>query len=232
MAPQVSGARKHRRGMRPAEEGRPLPQKHIDDLTIKRENAAVRPLSVEAAEFSLRSGPRTQVTAGVGSDGGVTPLQPIPTRGVIRGDAVVSTATEVGAVALSNFAGAVAPVDLARITVPAIAGMIFSDVAEVHSSAVDNEGDPSVVCASRQRSAIGLDPRAAPANDGRPMEGLSVLEPLEHSVLEVALDGRPMEGISVLEPLEHSVLEVALDRGDSSLVKVDVSDPLEHSSLT
>ena len=40
-----------------------------------------------------------------------------------------------------------------------------------------------------------------------------------------------MEGISVLEPLEHSVLEVALDRGDSSLVKVDVSDPLEHSGL-
>ena len=35
-----------------------------------------------------------------------------------------------------------------------------------------------------------------------------VLEPLEHSVLDVALDGRPMEGISVLEPLEHSVLEV------------------------
>ena len=63
------------------------------------------------------------------------------------------------------------------------------------------------------------------------MEGISVLEPLEHLVLEVALDSRPMEGISVLEPLEHSVLEIALDRGDSLLVKVDVSDPLEHSGL-
>ena len=104
-------------------------------------------------------------------------------------------------------------------------------IAEVHSSAVDDEGDPSVVCASGQRSAVVLDPRAAPGNDGRPMEGISVLEPLEHSVLEVALDGRPMVGISVLEPLEHSVLEVALDRGDGSLVKVDVSDPLEHSGL-
>ena len=70
VAPQVSGAHKHRRGMRPAGEGRPLPQKNIDDLTIKRENAAVRPLSVEAAEFSLGPGPRKRVTAGAGSDGG------------------------------------------------------------------------------------------------------------------------------------------------------------------
>ena len=28
------------------------------------------------------------------------------------------------------------------------------------------------------------------------MEGISVPEPLEHSVLDVDLDGRPMEGIS------------------------------------
>ena len=143
---------------------------------------------------------------------------------------MVSTATETGTVALSNFAGAAAPVDLAGITVPAVAGMKFSAVAEVHSSAVDDEGDPSVVRASRQRNAVVLDPRAAPGNDGRPMMGISVLEPLEHSVLEVALDDRPMEGISVLEPLEHLVLEVALDRGDSSMVKLDVLDPLEHSA--
>ena len=45
------------------------------------------------------------------------------------------------------------------------------------------------------------------------MEGVPVLEPLEHSVLEMALDGRPMEGRPVLEPLEHSVLEMALDSG-------------------
>ena len=69
MAPQVPGARKHRRGMRPAGEGRPLPQKTIVDLTKERENAAVRPISVEVAEFSLRPGPQTRVTAGAGSDG-------------------------------------------------------------------------------------------------------------------------------------------------------------------
>ena len=36
------------------------------------------------------------------------------------------------------------------------------------------------------------------ALDGRPMEGVPVLEPLEHSVLEMALDGRPMERRPVL----------------------------------
>ena len=36
---------------------------------------------------------------------------------------------------------------------------------------------------------------------------------LVHSVLNVTLDGRPMEGIPDLEPLEHSVLVMALDSG-------------------
>ena len=37
------------------------------------------------------------------------------------------------------------------------------------------------------------------------MEGLSVPEPLEHSVLEENRDDKPMKGLSVPEPLEHSV---------------------------
>ena len=52
---------------------------------------------------------------------------------------------------------------------------------------------------------------------------LSVLEPLEHSVLEVARNGRPMAGISVLEPLEHSVPEVTLVWGDCSFIRMTVS---------
>ena len=42
------------------------------------------------------------------------------------------------------------------------------------------------------------------------MEGMSVLEPLEHSVLEMALDGRLMEGdlsvagMAKLDPIEHA----------------------------
>ena len=70
------------------------------------------------------------------------------------------------------------------------------------------------------------------ALDGELIEDLSVLEPLEHSVLEVARNGRPMAGISVLEPLEHSVPEVALVWSDCSLIKTTVSDPLEHLGLS
>ena len=70
------------------------------------------------------------------------------------------------------------------------------------------------------------------ALDGELIEDLSVLEPLEHSVLEVARNGRPMAGISVLEPLEHSVPEVTLVWGDCSLIRMTVSDPLEHSGLS
>ena len=42
---------------------------------------------------------------------------------------------------------------------------------------------------------------------------MSVLEPLEHSVLVTALNGGPMEGAPVLEPIEHSVLEKPLAGG-------------------
>ena len=83
-------------------------------------------------------------------------------------DVVVPTAAEAGAAALADIVGAVDPVDLAGTNVPAVAGMKFSAVADVHSSAVDDEGDPSAVRTSRQRSAVILDPMAAPRKDGGP----------------------------------------------------------------
>ena len=43
------------------------------------------------------------------------------------------------------------------------------------------------------------------------MEGMPYLEPLEHSVLGMALDSGLMKGISQLEPLEHSVPNAALN---------------------
>ena len=101
---------------------------------------------------------------------------------------MVLTTAEAEAAALADMAGAVASVDLAGTDVPAVAGMKFSAVAEVHSSAVDDEGDTSVVHTSRQWSAVILDPMAAPRMDGGPMDEISVLEPLEHSVLEVSLE--------------------------------------------
>ena len=45
------------------------------------------------------------------------------------------------------------------------------------------------------------------------MQGIPDLEPLEQSVLEMALDSGLTEGISHLVPLEHSVLDVNLDGG-------------------
>ena len=43
-------------------------------------------------------------------------------------------------------------------------------------------------------------------------------EPLARSVLDVALDGRPMEGIPVLDPLEHLVLDHADPVGQRAAV--------------
>ena len=107
-------------------------------------------------------------------------------------------------------------------------GTRFSAVAEVHSSAVDDDHDTSVVRASEQRNDVSLDPRTVPGIVGSPMAGISVPEPLEHSVLDVDLDGRPMEGLSVPEPLEHSVLDVALD---GPMTGISVPEPLEHLVL-
>ena len=50
-----------------------------------------------------------------------------------------------GTVALSSGAGTIALVDFAGISVLAVAGMKFSAVVEVHSSAVDVDDDTSVV---------------------------------------------------------------------------------------
>ena len=60
-------------------------------------------------------------------------------------------------------------------------------------------------------------------------EGISHLEPLQHSVLNAALVARPMEGIPVMEPLEHSVLAITLD--DGPLEEIPDLEPLEHSVL-
>ena len=77
----------------------------------------------------------------------------------MRCDAVVPTTAEAGAAALADTAGT---------NVPAVAGMKLSAVSEVDSSAVDDEGDHSVIRTSRQWSAVVLDPMAAPRKDCGP----------------------------------------------------------------
>ena len=59
-------------------------------------------------------------------------------------------------------------------------------------------------------------------------EGLPPLEPLEHLVLNAALVARPMEGTPVLEPFDHSVLAMTLDDG---LLEMSDWEPLTRSIL-
>ena len=84
-----------------------------------------------------------------------------------------------GAAILAEIVGAAAPADLAGTDVPAVAGMRFLAVAEVHSSAVDIEGVPSIIRTDRQRRTVVLDPMVAPRKDGGLMDEMSVPEPLE-----------------------------------------------------
>ena len=135
------------------------------------------PLSMEAEEFSLRTVPKSRITTGEGSDGSENCIPSWKRHGRIvkRSDAGVSTTAVARAATLADFAWAPAPADLARTDVLAVAGMKFSAIAEVHSSAVDDEADPSVIRTSRQRSAVVvLDPMAAHRQDCGPMDSMSV----------------------------------------------------------
>ena len=61
------------------------------------------------------------------------------------------------------------------------------------------------------------------------MEGVSHLEPFEHSVLNAARGNCSRMEASVCEPLEHSVRMMTLD--DSPMEKMSDDEPLEHSVL-
>ena len=104
VVPQVSGTRRHRRGVRPAEGTRPFPQRGNDELT---DDTRVGPLSVEAKEFSLGTVSKLRVTDGAGSDGG---RDCVPSRRrheeiIGRCDAVVPTTVVAGAAALAGVIG-------------------------------------------------------------------------------------------------------------------------------
>ena len=174
----------------------------------------MRPLAVEAG-------------AGSDGDGDFLPSHTGPRSIVIQCDAAVSTAAEAGAAALADIAGAVAPVDLAGTNVPAIAGMKFSAVAEVHSSAVDDEGDPSVVHTSRQQSAVILDPMVAPRKDGGPTEEIYLLEPLEHSVLEVSL-AQPEDGEAIVRVIHVHKKPSYLTKGNYNRCHSVIHVPTVH----
>ena len=213
VVPQVSGARRHGRGMRPAGGTRPFPRRIKNELTD-----GGRTLEWCLFRWKPRSLPKIRVRAGAGSHGSGDCVPSRRKDGEIVGrcDAGVPTTAVAGAAALADIAGAAAPVDLA--------GMKFSAVAEVHSSAVDDEGDPSVIRTIGQQSAVVLDPMAASRTDSGPMDEMSVLEPLENSVLGVSLEGYDsyVNEVAVPNPLEHSGVGKAAD----VLSETSVPEPL------
>ena len=83
--------------------------------------------------------------------------------------------------------GAAVPFGIAGQAVPAVAGTRFLALAEVHSSAVDFEGIPSVISNNGQRSAVVLDAIMAPRKGVGLSKEMSVLEPLERSVPGLSL---------------------------------------------
>ena len=106
--------------------------------------------------------------------------------------------------------------------------MKFSAVAEVYSSAVDDEGASLVIRASKQRHAVdGMGPVWPGGECAGLVDGMTVPEPIEHSVVGVPnevgnslvdSDAVP-DGMTVPEPIEHSVVGVPNEVG-SSLVDI------------
>ena len=212
----MSGARKHGKGMRPAGGDRQSPQRVKNGQADVRENIAVVPdepvvkennrevpLSAGAEDFCLRTVPGIRVPTGEASDSGEScvPSAEMQEGVVRRSDAVVSTTSVTGAAPPANHAGVVAPADLARTDVPAVAGMKFLAVAEVYSWAVDDEGAPLVICDSKQRSVV------------------------------VEVDPVWSSGMTLPEALEHSVVGVPIEVGNSLVDRVTMPNPIEHSGV-
>ena len=206
------------------------------------------PLSVGAEEFSPEIKSLSRVAARPKSDGSIDelPSRTGPGKIIGRREAVGSTTAVEGVAALIGIAGQAAP---------AVAGTRFLAVAEVHSSAVDIEGAPSIISTDGHRSAVVLDTIVATRKGGGLMKEMSVLEPLDHSVLALSPEGGDvhrdevvglhplehsgvdrsaelMEGTSSLELLEHSVPKVSLDEGGQSIGSKTASDPLERAGAS
>ena len=88
------------------------------------------------------------------------------------------TGVTAGTVDLSSRTGSIGPVEVAEISIPVVAGVRFSAVAEVHFSADDVDDDTSVVRASGQRSMDCVIPRTIPGMEKETMMRRSVPEPL------------------------------------------------------
>ena len=115
--------------------------------------------------------------------------------------------------------------DLAGTDVPAVAGMKLSAVAEVYSSAVDDEGAPLVIRTSKQRGAVvEVDP-VWPVGECRGLvDGMTVPELLEHEVGHSSLDR-----VVVPNPIEHTGVRGTADPPSASqlMMHLEVSGDWE-----
>ena len=147
VVPSVSRSRKHRREMRPAGGIRPCPPRVRNGPTDGVGITQVRPLLVEAGEFSPKTESKSRVATRVGLDEGIDDLlsRTGPEKIVKRRDAVGLATPVAGAATLAEIAGAAALADPARTDVLAVAWTRFLAVAEVYSSAIDIEGNPSII---------------------------------------------------------------------------------------
>ena len=204
------------RGMRPAGDIGPTRQMDPENVLGMKSQSAIRPLSVEAVEFSLTLEPQTVVIAGrqtLSSDD-VAPVViadvPAPTQAGVRFSAVAevhASACDVDddiLVVQASEQPIVCSADPGRAPRVGSVPMMGTFVSESLEHSVQRED-----------------------LDGRPTEGVVVLEPLEHSVPDVYLDGGRMAGRLDLEPLEHPVSQK--DQTGGHMEGELCPEPLEHS---
>ena len=145
--------------MRPAGEVRPCPPKVMDGLKEGVKKTQARPLSVEAGEFSPKTESKSRVATRARVDKGLDDFlsRTGPGKIVNRRNAVGVTTAVAGVATLAEIAGPVASADPAGTNVLAVAETRFLAVAEMYSSAVDVEGDPSIIRTDGQRRAVVLE---------------------------------------------------------------------------
>ena len=198
MAPLGRNKGVSRRGMRPAGVSGPPQQVAPVGVRNVKGRSAIRPLSVEAVEFSPTLDPE---------------------RNVMSGQKTVSSGA--GRVALAVVADVPAPTE-AGVTFSAVAEVHASATVIEDNILVVQASEQRTVC----NTYPGRVPKtlSVPAGDtlvaetwkhsaqkidldGTPMEEIVVLEPLAFSVPDVSLDSRPMAGKMDRRRLKHVVPE-------------------------
>ena len=133
-----------------------------------------------------------------------------------------------GVASPTDFAGAEAPADLAGTHVPVVAGKKFSAVAEVHSSAVDDEGAPLIIRTRKQlRAVVEVVPVRPGEECSSPVDFVTVPETIEHSVEGVPneVGSSSMDSVAVLVPIEHSGVRGTADTPSTG-------QPMKHSETS